>query len=176
MPRRVVLVDHDPSWAEKAKAEAHRISHALGREVVTIHHIGSTAIPRIKAKPVLDFLVFVNDLAGLDSKNSKLEALGYVARGEFGIPGRRYFVKDIEGERSHQLHCFLCGDPEGERHLLFRDYLRAHPDEALAYEQLKLRLAAEIENSTNAYADAKTAYIRRIEQKARDWKKTDRAT
>ncbi len=170
MPPDIVLVDHDPKWAEMARAEAWRISRALGHEVVAIHHIGSTAIPGIKAKPVLDFLVFVRDLDSLDASSSELEAIGYVDRGEFGIPGRRYFVKEIEEIRSHQLHCFLDGDPEGERHILFRDYLRAYPDEAEQYERLKMGLAAQFKNDTNAYADAKTEHVRQVEHKARDWK------
>jgi GrpB-like predicted nucleotidyltransferase (UPF0157 family) len=170
MPRSVVLVDHDPKWHEMATEEARRVSDALGPEVIAIHHIGSTAIPGIRAKPVLDFLVYVRDLEALDANRGKLEAVGYVARGEFGIPGRRYYVKDTHGKRTHQLHCFLDGDPEGERHRLFRDYLRAHPDEASAYERLKMDMALRFGNDTNVYADAKTDYIRGVERKARAWR------
>jgi GrpB-like predicted nucleotidyltransferase (UPF0157 family) len=170
MTRRVVLVDHDPMWHEMAREEAQRVSEALAPEVVAIHHIGSTAIPQIKAKPVLDFLVYVRDLGALDANQGRLAEIGYVARGEFGIPGRRYFVKDTRGVRTHQLHCFLNGDPEGERHILFRDYLRAHPDEASTYERLKMELAERFGHDTNVYADAKTEYVREVERRARIWR------
>lgn len=170
MSRPVILVDHNPHWKAMAAVEADRVRLIMADEILAIHHIGSTAIPGIKAKPVLDFLVFVRDLATLDAESSKLGVLGYIAHGEFGIPGRRYFTKDVEGKRSHQLHCFLDGDPQGERHLLFRDYLWAHPEISAKYERLKLELALQFKDDTNAYAEAKTEFIRRIERKAREWK------
>jgi GrpB-like predicted nucleotidyltransferase (UPF0157 family) len=170
LPRPVVLVDPDPRWGALAAAEAEKVRRVLEDEIIAIHHIGSTAIPGIKAKPVLDFLVLVRDLGSLDANTSKLEAIGYVVRGEFGIPGRRYFTKDTAGQRSHQLHCFLDGDPEGERHKLFRDYLRAQRAVAIEYEKLKSDLALKFKDDTNAYAEAKTEFIRRIERRAYEWK------
>lgn len=168
---RVVLADHDPRWAVRFSDEASLISTALGGVVIELHHIGSTAIPEIAAKPVIDMLAVVSSLEALDRASSSLESLGYESKGEFGIPGRRYFRKDFpSGIRTHQLHAFATGSAEIERHLNFRDYLRAHPAEARAYEALKVSLAAQSASDARAYTDDKTAFIREIERRAAAWR------
>ena len=104
---RVQVVAHDPGWQAEFQLEASLIAEALGEIVVQIHHIGSTAIPGIAAKPILDFLLEVRDLAKLDDKRFAMEELGYEAMGEFGLPGRRYFRKDDgSGTRAHQVHSY----------------------------------------------------------------------
>ena len=109
---------------------------------MAIHHIGSTAIPGIYAKPVIDMLAVVSDIAAVDSYAAAMEALGYEAMGEFGIPGRRYFRRDdANGVRTHQVHAFASGSRDVERHLAFRDFMRAHPDLAREYGELKRALA-----------------------------------
>src|SRR3546814_9547675 len=108
-----------------------------------MHHIGSTSIPGIHAKPIIDMLAVTSDLSLLDGCESRIASLGYEALGEFGIPGRRYFRKDNStGERTHQIHAFRTGSPQITRHLQFRDYLIAHPAVARDYDVLKRRLAA----------------------------------
>ena len=89
---RVQVVTHDPSWRGDFEAEADQIAHALGDIVVLLHHIGSTAIPGIFAKPIIDILLEVNDIARLDNGTPTMEQLGYEAMGEFGISGRRYLA------------------------------------------------------------------------------------
>src|SRR6185436_9586865 len=114
----------------------------LGNAVVAVHHIGSTAIPGIHAKPVVDILLEVTDIAQVDAATEAIERLGYEARGEFGIRGRRYFRKgDGSGESTHHVHAYRTGSRDVERHLAFRDYLIANPEEARAYSVLKQRLA-----------------------------------
>ena len=160
--RRVELVDHSATWAPRARDEAARIAGALRDTVVRIHHVGSTSIDGIRAKPILDLIPEVRSLEALDAAAARLGALGYTWRGEFGIAGRRYCTLDdpASGTRLVQLHCFAVGHPEIARMLLFRDYLRSHPDEARAYEAEKERCRRLHPDDTLAYADAKTAWIR----------------
>jgi GrpB-like predicted nucleotidyltransferase (UPF0157 family) len=129
-PIVVRLVPHDPCWAERAKDEIGRVSLAAGSVLLEMHHIGSTAIPNIVAKPVIDLLAVARSLATLDAAQNDLEALGYACHGEYGLVGRRYYtLSDPDnGERRAQLHCYADGDPAIDRHLAFRDYLRARPE------------------------------------------------
>lgn len=169
MPR-ILLAEHDPRWADAFAREAARIREALGATVVALHHIGSTAIPGLVAKPVIDMLMVAPSVAAVDDRSAALVAIGYEALGEFGIPGRRYFRKDAaDGTRTHQLHAFALGSDEIRRHLAFRDYLRAHPTEADAYAELKRALAREA-SDTRGYTEAKTGYVRAIDQKALLWR------
>jgi GrpB-like predicted nucleotidyltransferase (UPF0157 family) len=136
-----------------------------------LHHIGSTAIPGIVAKPVIDMLGIVPTLEGLDARTHRLTMLGYEALGEFGIPGRRYFRKNApDGTRTHQLHAFAAGSPEIQRHLDFRDYLRAFPAEAAAYAALKEGLAQRCGGDMGAYTEGKTEFIRAVERRASTWR------
>ena len=164
---RIYMVPHDPNWRHEFENEAEQVTAALGGNVVTVHHIGSTAIPNIYAKPVLDILLVVKDHADLDAKQAAMEALGYEARGEGGIPGRRFFRRDnAQGDRTHQIHAFEDGSPQIARHLAFRDYMIAHPDIAQEYSELKRTLAAQHPNDIEAYMDGKDAFIQEIDRRA----------
>ncbi len=175
MTMRVEVAPHDPKWRDEFEVEAERISLALAGNLVAIHHIGSTAIPGIYAKPIVDFLVEVEDLAPLDGHSSEMEALGYEAMGEFGISGRRYFRKEgTEGARTHDVHAFGADSGELERHLAFRDYLIAHPSDAMEYSDLKRRLAREYPYDIEGYMDGKDAFIKEMEARALDWRKSHR--
>lgn len=166
----VFIVPHQASWSDAYKSEAGRITRAAMPMNIRLHHIGSTAIPGIFAKPIIDLLGVVSDLHDLDQKTSALEELGYEAKGEMGIPGRRYFRRtNAEGQRSHHLHVFGEGSPAIERHLAFRDFLIVHPGQARAYSELKQRLMA-IKNITwDAYIDGKSPFIEKTEQDALVW-------
>lgn len=100
---KVEVVDYRPEWAEMYAAEAEKIREVLGENLIEIHHIGSTAVKGLKAKPIIDILAVVSDLVSLDGKNSEFEKAGYECMGEFGIRGRRYFRKGEE-IRTHQIH------------------------------------------------------------------------
>jgi GrpB-like predicted nucleotidyltransferase (UPF0157 family) len=171
--RRVLLLEHDPRWSSLALQEAERIRAALPDQVVEIHHIGSTAIPGIRAKPILDLIMAVQSLDSLDNAASALEGLGYAARGEHGIPGRRYFTKGTGDARSHHLHVYARGDPQFEEHLLFCDYLRHHPEQAREYECLKLVLAKQFPRDGRSYAHAKGEFVRTVLEMAGRWKDQD---
>jgi GrpB-like predicted nucleotidyltransferase (UPF0157 family) len=165
--RKVEVIPHDPQWQELFKFESKRITDALGKNVVAVHHIGSTAIPRIHAKPIIDLLVEVKDLVKVDDQSPSMEALGYEVMGEFGISGRRYFRKDNkEGIRTHHIHAFTVASEPVIRHLAFRDYMIAHPEDAQRYSELKQRLAREYPTNIDGYMDGKDGFIREIDKKA----------
>lgn len=168
---KVHVAPYDPSWPTQFTAEAECIRAALGGVAVAVHHIGSTAIPGILAKPIIDILLEVDDIPTLDAYSSALAGLGYEAKGEFGIPGRRYFRKQsTAGVRTHQIHAFERGSPASERHLAFRDYLIGQPTIAQAYSLLKQRLAASHPDDIEAYMDGKDSFIKEHEAKAITWK------
>jgi GrpB-like predicted nucleotidyltransferase (UPF0157 family) len=139
--------------------------------VVAIHHIGSTAIPQIHAKPIIDMLVEVKDITKIDVQSSALEALGYEAMGEFGISGRRFFRKGNEaGIRTHHLHGFEVNSAQIERHLAFRDYMISHPEDAQQYSELKRELANKYHDNIQGYMDGKDGFIKEIDLKAAKWR------
>jgi GrpB-like predicted nucleotidyltransferase (UPF0157 family) len=168
---KIEVLPHNPQWRDAFESEAAQIAAALGEIVVAIHHIGSTAIPNIYAKPVIDLLVEVRDIAEADGRNSAMRSLGYEVKGEFGIPGRRYFRKDNrEGIRTHQVHAFEAGSAEVVRHLSFRDYMIAHPEDAQEYSELKQKLARQHPENMDGYMDGKDDFIKDIDQKAARWR------
>src|ERR1700743_2883142 len=137
----VQLVPHRAEWADMAKAEGARLKAALGDHIETVRHVGSTAIPAIMAKAIVDLMPVVHSIAKLDEQEDTVRALGYKWHGEFGLDGRRFctFTDPQTGKRIYQLHFFTADNPNGTRMVTFRDYLRAHPFVAKAYEMEKLR-------------------------------------
>lgn len=122
------LVPHCPTWVPEFRLESAAISNALGDIVSAIHHIGSTSIPGIHAKPIIDILVEVYAVDCVDTKNSTMVNIGYECMGEFGISGRRFFRKiNFQGTLTHHVHMFNVDSEHIFRHLAFRDYLIAHP-------------------------------------------------
>lgn len=176
-PFPVELQPHSPRWAQMARDEAARLARALGDELVAVHHIGSTAIPGIMAKPIVDLIPIVRSIAALDAREDDVRALGYKWFGEFGLAGRRYCYRlDGTGRaRLFQLHCYQEGAGEVPRHLAFRDYLIAHPPLALEYEAEKIRAAAARRDDVNAYNDEKNGWIKRVEKDALAWVSSRRA-
>ncbi len=159
---KIEVVDYDPSWPAQFEAERHVVLRALGDVATGIHHIGSTAVPGLAAKPIIDILLEVRDLAALDARISEMGAIGYKPMGELGIPGRRYFPKGGDN-RSHQIHAFLRGDPNIGRHIAFRDYMRRHPEVAQEYAEVKRRVARTCGNDLGQYCYGKDAYVKRLE-------------
>ncbi|MBS3784966.1 MAG: GrpB family protein [Anaerolineae bacterium] len=172
MTRHIEVVPHNPHWSEQFEQEVDELTAVFGEEIVAAHHIGSTAIPGIVAKPIIDILLEVRDIGRIDAFNEEMRARGYLPKGAFGIPGRRFFIKGTEESRTHHIHVFQAGDPEFRRHLTFRDYLRAHRDEAQAYSRLKQELAQRVPHDIEGYMAGKDAFIKEIERRAEAWNST----
>jgi GrpB-like predicted nucleotidyltransferase (UPF0157 family)/GNAT superfamily N-acetyltransferase len=164
--RKIEVVPHDPKWAEKFQHEAAIIKEIFGDNLVAVHHIGSTSIPGIKAKPIIDIIPVVKDIMLVDDYNQAMEKAGYKIYGEYGITGRRFFTKfDEKGERLVNCHCYEVGNDEIDRYVLFRDYMIAHPEEALAYSTLKEELAKKFPHDINSYINGKDSFVKAIDRK-----------
>jgi GrpB-like predicted nucleotidyltransferase (UPF0157 family) len=159
----------DPIWRMQYAAEARLLRLVFGDDLVDIHHIGSTAVPGIYAKPVIDIMPLVRDIRAVDAYNPIMQALGYRPMGEFGVAGRRYFPKG-GNHRTHHVHIFEAGSPEVVRHLAFRDYLTAFPEKANAYSELKRSLATVHPTDMDAYVAGKDAMVRQLEIEALEWR------
>lgn len=171
--RNVKVVAYQETWPQEFKSEAHKIQEALGQLPVHIHHIGSTSVPGLSAKPVIDIMPVVPKIDEVDAYTEAMQKLGYEALGAYGIEGRRFFRKGGD-ERTHHVHVFEVDSPEALRHLAFRDYLRAHPDVASAYGELKQRLAETYPEDMESYISGKEAWIRGTEEKAIRWYREER--
>jgi GrpB-like predicted nucleotidyltransferase (UPF0157 family) len=167
-PFPVRLVDYDPDWPRQAAERTARL-RVLEPVLVTVHHIGSTSVPGLIAKPIIDLMPLVTDLAALDIERGAVEALGYHWHGEYGIAGRRYCTLDAGTVRVAQLHFFAMGDPGALRHLAFRDYLRTHPGVATAYAAEKRRARDLHPGDHRAYGVEKRGWIGRVEAEAMAW-------
>jgi GrpB-like predicted nucleotidyltransferase (UPF0157 family) len=169
---KVVLTEPQSKWRVLFLKEAEAIKLVLADVCVRCHHMGSTAIAGICAKPVIDIMLEVQAHCALDERNERLEALGYVGLGEFGIEGRRYFYKGIES-RTHHIHAFEVGHPEVVRHLRFRDYMNAFPEKAKAYEALKLKLVKAFPTDPEGYTDGKSEFISQMDREAAEYFASD---
>lgn len=172
MPRPVALVPHDPQWSVRAAALIADLQAAAPGVFIALHHVGSTAVPGLNGKPVIDLLGEVRSLAGIEAARSALAGLGYRWRGENGVAGRRYFTRDDpeSGARAVHLHVYAVGDPALAWHLAFRDRLRAEPATAAAYAREKARCAALHPDDSGAYAACKKAWTDRVAAEAvRGW-------
>lgn len=169
MPDEIHVCDYDPRWPALFAAEAPRVRAALGEDLVlAVEHFGSTAVPGLAAKPVIDILVVARSVEAARARVPELAALGYAYWYENPKTDRLFFVKGLppNGPRTHHVH---VGEPGGELcdRLLFRDYLRAHSDEAARYAELKRALAVRHTEDREAYTEAKTEYIAAVMERAR---------
>jgi GrpB-like predicted nucleotidyltransferase (UPF0157 family) len=159
------LADPDPEWATQYAQQKERIQTALGPRAVQVEHVGSTSVPALAAKPVIDIMLVVADSAAEAEYLVDLEAAGYVL--QFREPDwyEHRFLHDHDPDV--QVHVFSVGSPEVERMLLFRDRLRAIPEERELYQRTKRELAARRWDYVQDYADAKSTVVEEIISRAR---------
>ena len=162
---RIEIVEYDPQWPAMYQDERARIGAALGGMVESIEHIGSTAVPDLSAKPIIDLLVTVAQLGPVDPYVEPLRPLGYTYFPVLGSAERYTFGRG--DPHTHHLHIVRHGSEEHVHPLAFRDYLRAHPDDARRYDALKRELAGRFRHDRRAYLQGKTDFVRSIEARAR---------
>lgn len=164
MKNNIEVVPYHSQWPEMFASEAELIKQALGKNCLAIHHIGSTSVPGLSAKPIIDILPVVRSIQEVDKAAKAMESLGYEAKGEYGIAFRRYFHKG-KNARTHNVHIYQEGDPEISRYLKFRDWMRSHPDDAENYAKLKEGLAVKFPNDILQYCNGKDAFVASIDEK-----------
>ena len=159
-PQSIVVVDYDPAWPERFRREEARIRSSLGEAALSVEHIGSTSVPGLAAKPIVDILLVVEDSGDEPSYLPALEAAGYVLRvREPDFDEHRMFRTP---EKDVHLHVFSAGSPEIERYLLLRDHLRENEEDQELYARIKRELASRDWPSMQHYAEAKTGVIEGI--------------
>lgn len=161
MAEPVVMVPYDPRWPLAFAALRDRAAQALGALALAVEHVGSTAVPGLWAKPIIDLDVVVATSADRPRATARLETLGYIHEGDLGVPGRDAFVWS-PGEPRHHLYVRPADSPALRRHLLFRDALRGDPEAAAAYAGLKLAAARRFRDDRAAYTAAKDAFVAEI--------------
>jgi GrpB-like predicted nucleotidyltransferase (UPF0157 family)/GNAT superfamily N-acetyltransferase len=169
MARNIEILPYDPAWIELFTTEAKLLRSLFGQEVIAVHHIGSTSIPGMKAKPVIDILLEVRDIEQVDAFNELMRKLGYEPRGAYGLAHRRYFPKTVKDRRAVHVHAWQSGDSEIARHLAFRNFMIAHPEKAQAYVDLKEALVAQYAGNKEAYISGKNDFCQEMERQAISW-------
>lgn len=169
MTRTLHLVDYDPEWPVRFAVEAARIQRVLGDHATAVEHVGSTAVPGLAAKPILDIGIAVRSERSADDCVPLLESIGYGYRGPYGPdPLRRYYVRDEAGRRFVHIHLYILPAAGWEEKLAFRDALRRDPDLAAAYVAEKRRVAKLVNWDKAAYSIEKGAFIQREVSRLRD--------
>lgn len=161
---QVRLVQPSSDWARRYLREKRRLARYLPKRGVVIEHIGSTAIPGLAAKPIIDIAVKIPSLKRIASMVTALERAGYTYKGEYGLPGRHFFARGTPV--TQHLHVVQSGSEHWMRWIVFRDYLRDHPLETEAYNNLKRDLARRFAHNRDAYTKAKTPYIQGVLRRA----------
>ena len=161
----VRLVPYTQEWMRLFEDEKSRLQAAVGEFVLDIQHVGSTSIPGMAAKPIIDIAIAVNDFEEAGICIRPIEQLGYEYRGENGIPRRHFFVK---GEaRSHHIHMNEISSRDWNDQILFRDYLTRHAETAGEYAELKKELARQYPADPVAYLDGKAPFIQQVLERAK---------
>jgi GrpB-like predicted nucleotidyltransferase (UPF0157 family) len=163
------IVEPDPAWAAAAHAEMERLAAALGPVAERIDHVGSTAVPGLAAKPIVDLQLSVASLEPFAAYGDPLARLGYLFVPDPEMPDYRFFGRPPERPRTHHLHVCEAGSDQELRHLAVRDFLRAHPDEAAGYAELKRTVAARHPQDRLAYMAGKDRYVRDLQARALPW-------
>jgi uridine kinase len=165
----VRIVDHDSEWARQAQQELSRLAETLGAAAVRLEHVGSTAVPGLAGKPILDLQLSVADIARRDLFVEPLQGLGYTFIADSGSADFHLFAKPLERPRSHHLHVCEAGSEHELRHIAVRDFLRAHGAAARSYETLKRDLLERFPNDRLQYIAGKECYLEELQARALEW-------
>lgn len=165
----VRIVEHDPAWARQADEELRRIGEALGSLAVLREHVGSTAVPGLAAKPILDLQLSVASMQPRAGYIGPLQGLGYLFAPDPASPDFHFFGKPPERPRTHHLHVCEAGSSHEFRHLAVRDFLREHNEEAARYAALKRELVKRHPQDRLAYIAGKEPYVTALERRALVW-------
>jgi GrpB-like predicted nucleotidyltransferase (UPF0157 family) len=163
------VVDHDPAWPALAERELRRVGEAVGEVAVRVEHVGSTAVPGLAAKPIIDLQLSVDAIEPRARYVAALERLGYLFAPAPESPDHHFFALPPERPRTHHLHVCEAGSEHELRHLAVRDFLRGHPGEAARYAALKREVAARHPQDRLAYIAGKDAYVTALEGRALRW-------
>ena len=169
MPSKYTFTEYSPTWPTEFTQEAQRLRTLLGKELVDIHHIGSTSVPGLAAKPIIDLMPVAQSIEAIDRLTPTLEQNGYQSWGEYGLPGRRFFTRDRDGYRTHNIHFYQMCHPDIERDLAFCAYLRSHEEVRQEYAALKRDVYARHPADGAAYNEGKDAWIKATEVIALEW-------
>lgn len=161
MSQPIEIEDYDPRWPKVFADLRDQISSALGGLAQRIEHVGSTSVPGLAAKPIIDLIVVINMRDDLDAVIRNLETIGYHHKGDLGLPGREAFTTAPEAP-AHHLYVCAEGNLQLARQLLFRNFLRTHPATAAAYAKLKRSLAQKYRSDRSGYTDAKSSFIEQV--------------
>lgn len=166
---KIKVLPYNTSWAEDYKEASLSIKHILGDLLVDVYHVGSTAVKGLSSRPIIDIMAVVKDIGIIEDYEDMFESFGYECLGEFGLPGRRHCRKGINDRACHLDIFDIYNDKEIIRLLAFRDYLRAQPEEASFYGELKQALALQFPEDLEGYAIGKSVFIDKLEKKAVEW-------
>ncbi|WP_445149403.1 GrpB family protein [Baekduia sp. Peel2402] len=170
------IVEYDRAWPALAERELRRIEEAVGDAVVRVEHVGSTAVPGLAAKPIVDLQLSVDAIEPQERYVVALVGLGYLFAPAPESPDYHFFGKPPERPRTHHLHVCEAGSQHELRHLAVRDFLRSHPDEAARYAALKRDVAARHPQDRLAYIEGKDAYVTALERRAVSWARATSAS
>ena len=162
----IIIEDYNPRWPEQFELLGWRIGKALGPLACAIEHVGSTAVPGLAAKAIIDIDVLLRSANDLPEAIRQLGTLGYQHRGDLGVPGREAFLRPPD-EIPHHLYVLGPEAREYIRHIAFRNQLRAHPQDARAYERLKRALAQQYRDNREGYNQAKNQFVEAILRRAK---------
>jgi GrpB-like predicted nucleotidyltransferase (UPF0157 family) len=165
MANPVIVLDYDPDWPRLFRSLRRRIGDALGDLAAAIEHVGSTAVPDLAAKPIIDIDVLLASETMLPAAIERLASLGYIHRGNLGIPEREAFLAPPNAPPHHLYVCPPCS-AEFRRHMAFRDYLRTHPEDAKIYGDLKIALAERFREDRSAYITGKGEFVAELTSRA----------
>lgn len=168
----VTVEEYNPEWEIWFEQLNSYFKEKLGPLVIRIEHVGSTSIPGTVAKPIIDFDIVI-DMSTFDEVRSNLESLGYVHQGNLGIPEREAFVLTDQKLKDdlppHHLYVCDIKSKELRRHIVFRDYLRSHPDDTAKYSEIKVQLVKKHSGDRTQYIDGKDSLVRELLEKALEW-------